>query len=225
MTEHKNQSDIISKSSSSSKSTSCNKEVELKFRMPSSLSVFEYPKNWDISFEINQYYLNVSSPSSKKTIEELVPCFDSNNWNNIKEVRIRSKSLIINKETTYTLTLKSSGGLSRDEYENQITKQEFDSLLRGYAVSHIHKIRSVLNCSTISPLKEVKDPIVYKELNFEFDVFVVPPSCPDLIEIEFNPEKFSVPELTALAKAHFGSDIVNVTENKFYKNVNLAMVL
>jgi len=202
-----------------------NKEVELKFRLSSSSSEDVYRK-WDVSHELHQYYLKFTTPFCKLYIERFFPEFSPSNWSRIKEARIRSKTHLTSRQSTYTITLKSDGGLSRDEFENEINESDFKFLLSNHAESHIHKVRSVLNCATHPPISNklvIKDPSAYQELNFEFDMFIIPSSCPNLIELEFDPSKFTREELTLLTKAHFGSSIVDVTEDKSYKNAKLAV--
>ena len=96
----------------------------------------------------------------------------------------------------FYLTVKSDGALSREELETELKKVEFDKYWPETKGRRVEKIRSKKH---------------FNELCLEFDVYI----DRDLIicEAEFASEK--------LAKA-FESLGLDVTENKKYKNKNLA---
>lgn len=110
----------------------------------------------------------------------------------------------IRKENeSYVLTVKSKGGIAREEFEMNITKEEFESLLKKSEGILIEKTRYLI------PLENT--------LTAELDVFHGALAPLTTVEVEFSSikeaENFIVPDW-------FGEDI---SLDYRYKNNNLAL--
>jgi CYTH domain-containing protein len=111
------------------------------------------------------------------------------------EVRIRQKG------DRFFQTIKSEGGLVRDEIEVELTKEQFDCLWQATAGRRLQKTRYEITCADVT---------------IELDVYKGELEGLILAEVEFESvtesEKFSAPEW-------FGAE---VTEDSRYKNKNLT---
>ncbi|MDE6182122.1 MAG: CYTH domain-containing protein, partial [Eubacteriales bacterium] len=96
------------------------------------------------------------------------------------------------KDDTYFFTFKGKGFLKRTEFEQEITKNEFENLLKKIEGNIIEKTRYIY------PLKN--------GLFAEIDVFEKPFKDIYIVEVEFNSledaQKFTPPDW-------FGQDITN----------------
>ena len=112
------------------------------------------------------------------------------------EVRVRQKG------DTYFQTIKSDGGLVRGEIEIELTKDQYDRLWEATAGRRLEKTRY---------------EIPVGDLKIELDVYRGNLAGLIVAEVEFSSvrdsEQFSQP-------SWFGQE---VTENKGYKNKNLAL--
>lgn len=106
-------------------------------------------------------------------------------------------------DCNFFLTVKSKGGIIREEFELTITKDEFDSLLKKCEGNYIEKTRYLI------PLEN--------GLTAELDVFSGHLDSLVTVEVEFS----SLKEAEAFTPpSWFGEDI---SLNHRYKNNNLAL--
>jgi CYTH domain-containing protein len=204
-------------------STTKNKECELKWKVNGNHQYGEFMKGKKVPMcKIQQSYLDVKT-LDKGTIDALFPDTSPFPWKEIVEVRIRcvetaswkNKSL----ECEWLLTCKSDGTLERSEYETKISASVASTLLK-YKLEH-----------TIT-LQKIRSLVEYHHSNgeilcFEVDDYIFfgnesSPLC--LIELEFDPETYQIQDLKHIAQTIFGDGIEDVTENKQYKNRNLAFI-
>lgn len=113
------------------------------------------------------------------------------------ELRLRQQG------TEYFMTLKSEGGLSRQEYEIQVDVTQFEMLWPATEGRRIEKTR-------------YSGKLTEGQL-FELDVFAGPLSPLMLVEVEFLSEEAAK---TFIPPLWFGKE---VTEDKRYKNKALAL--
>lgn len=173
-------------------------ETEMKFKLKTLYPEIELCQNYDIE----QIYLDFSSHDSKQKIQ----CFFKSpiDWEKIKEVRLRDKS------GSYTLTMKSDGDMTRNEYEVIIKYNAFNMLLN--------------NIPQIGSLKKIRYEYPTKyDMIIEVDKYTDPKDIKGLLisEIEFDINVFSPEQIHDIAKKYLGDDIEDVTNDKRYKNRNL----
>jgi len=153
---------------------------------------------------IQQFYLNKEDKNLQK---ELLSVFKQLPQN-AAEIRVR---IIDNKSAV--LTLKSSGTKQRLELEQTIDLDLAKQLINNHAISKIEKVRHIIT----TPL-----------LKLEIDLYKDRTLC--VAELEFNPEDFTEAEIdefvkNCLTKLDKNVKIIDVTENKNYKNSHLALPL
>jgi CYTH domain-containing protein len=172
-------------------------EKEIKLLLARSPSV-DFILQFEKVYFVSQIYLD------KKNIK-LDKYFKDADDTKIKEVRIRSKREVAG-DTRYYFTLKSDGTLESDEYEMEIDEKEYKNLENYNNLGKIEKLRYIFEDIEFDSYKE--------NLNGLFT-----------IEIEFDVDKENAMSklLKFLSSEYQPSEITDVTENKKYKNFNLAV--
>lgn len=175
------------------------KEIEYKFLI-NILPKQIYDKKTK-KIEITQYYfqkndviiylkkLNLSNEQIKK----------------IKSVRIRIEKY--DKKNKYILNAKSAGNLVRDEYEIEITKSDFDVLLKNKTIGKINKTRY---------------KIKQQSYVFEFDEYHDNLEGLKTCEIEVENIKSQYFEIKNILTKNFELEIIDITTDQKYKNMNLS---
>lgn len=151
-------------------------------------------------YSINQYYLNLND---SKVVQKIDKTLNSAfNLSGISEARVR----VINNADCY-LTLKSNGGKVREEIEKEIPITLAKELISS-ATSYVSKGRY-----QISERNGMK-----VELDFYNN------SSLNIMEIEYDDNEHSDQEVVDFASNLFGDSVTvtDVTDNKEFKNVNLA---
>ena len=175
------------------------RETELKFRLK------ELPGGLEKGNSIKQYYFDISSSDSRSSLSRYFQS-DSLEWPHIKEARLR----IINNIECY-LTLKSGGTSSRDEYEVKISKRDAEGLL------NTQKIFGMIE------KERFRIPIEESDLILEIDIYAGKLKGLFIAEVEYDPTRYPIKEkVYSLVKSRLGDEIVDVTEDKRYKNRCLA---
>lgn len=154
-------------------------------------------------YSINQYYLDTNNP---KVLEKIDKTLNSQfNLSGISEARVR----VIDGVEAY-LTLKSSGDKTRQEIEKEIPITLAQELISS-AKSVVSKGRY-----QISERDGMK---------VELDFYNNMPLC--VMEIEYDEATHSDIEVNEFASSVFGDNvtILDVTDDRAYKNVNLATEL
>lgn len=194
-------------------------EIEIKLL----LSTLPYNNLFTASFEMKQYYLKFENVNDllKRLSPHLmgVQLEELSKMESITECRIRSKKNLVDASTQYTITAKGKGSLVRPETEFLVPKRIFEDLYQSFnIVGSIHKFRHEAKTKT----KEIK--------HLEFDEFVQtseekqsnqPPLV--LCEIEFHshPSDVLINSIIETLKRTVPK-VENVTENVYYKNINIA---
>jgi adenylate cyclase len=119
-----------------------------------------------------------------------------------KEVRYRQKG---NK---YFCTIKEGEGMSRTEIEKQITNKEFEKFQKDKVGRMIQKVR-----------KE----IIWNGWTLEIDEYIQPDDMTMILEIEFGSEKEAMGLDIAQLEEFIGCKLTEVTNDKSYKNKNIAL--
>ena len=151
--------------------------------------------------DIEQFYLDLRLGNLKKIL--------SNIFDDIPEIISEARVRILNNSLA-VLTLKSSGKLKRLEIEKNIDLNFANQLIKDYAISKIEKDRYILNIGKFA-----------LEIDFYQDRNLI------IGEVEFNPEitpEIKIDELAkeSLLKLNKNVQILEVTNDAQYKNVNLA---
>jgi CYTH domain-containing protein len=185
------------------------KEVEVKYRLKYSgkLSV----ETNDVSC-ISQYYCDISNSELWKTVAEHYPKFSQSlDISKVAELRYRAKTTALG--TTYTLTAKSTGDLSRLEVES-VVDNRVESILNNFIIN-----KPILK-------RRYCHKLPYG-LIAEMDVFAYHLSDLVLIEVEFDPKIITESSVGELIKKHFATDstsVIDVTNDKRYKNANFSKI-
>jgi len=143
----------------------------------------------------------------KFLVSQLPQNLDNYPKTHIKQWYITSKPAVRlrDRDGVYTFTVKSKGHMVRQEFEMQLTQEEFDNLFAKVSTHAIDKIRY--------------EVALEEGLTAELDVFAGKHEGLQLVEVEFDSETaanaFTPP-------AWFGED---VTKDAQYKNNNLAIPL
>ena len=177
-----------------------NTETELKYL------VNKLPLNYDRKLEIVQIYFN---PKGKKKIIKKI--FEGIDLDTITTFRVRK--IVENKEVKFVITLKTKSldGYSREEYEKEITKEVYDSLIEKSIDSMILKNRYIID----------KD-----NYNFEFDEYLNLSINLLTVEVELsssiNDDIIKEKEkIENILSNEFNLDILDVSKDSKYKNSNL----
>jgi len=180
-------------------------ETEVKFKVD--YFGTEFPKSIN-NVEIIQTYYDCSDIDLRKTVEKILNN-NSIDWNIIKEIRLRQSTSEI--EQINYLTLKSDGNLERKEIEKIINNDEFMLMVFQKKLGH-----NIIKTRTTYKLND--------DLNLELDCYKS--NLKDLVmaEIEFDIKKYSRDDVTKLIYDFLGKGITDVTDNKKYKNKNLALI-
>ena len=173
-----------------------NIETEYKFL------VDKLPTYYDQKIEIVQIYFD------KLKVKDLILKifeFDDSEFDNITTSRVRT--IKVDNQTRYLITLKTKGKISRIEYEREITKEQYDELIYNNMISIIMKNRYVIQ----------------KEVCFEFDEYLNLKSNLITCEVEIDDSDYDkvIIYLKNLIKKHFDIEAIDVTLDSRYKNSNL----
>lgn len=109
------------------------------------------------------------------------------------------------RDGVYTLTVKSKGHMVRQEFEMELSQEEFANLFTKVSTHAIDKMRYDIGLPN--------------GLNAELDVFLGKHEGLNLVEVEFETEQAA---LAFSPPAWFGED---VTQEAKYKNNHLALPL
>lgn len=175
------------------------REVEKKYR------VVNLPNELDPGVRIFQGYIDFrNNDLLKQTIKQYFG--DQIDLDNIKEARIRLSDDGENPQ--YYLTLKSDGTISRDEFNTEITEEEFSQLREGVDLGEIEKVRH--------------DIPFDGGFKGELDVYSGRLDGLVVVEFEFDPEQHDESLIDSAARS-VDSGAEDVTKVKSFKNRELAM--
>ena len=175
------------------------KEIEYKFlinRLPK--QIFDQKTK---RIEITQHYFQKN---------EIISYLKKLNLSNeqikkIESVRVRIETF--ENKNRYVLNAKSAGNLVRDEYEMEISKKDFDNLLKYKMIGTINKTRY---------------KIKHQNFVFEFDEYHDYLEGLKTCEIEVeNVKKYYFEIIRALTE-YFKLEIKDITNDQKYKNMNLS---
>ncbi|MFA6331206.1 MAG: CYTH domain-containing protein [Clostridia bacterium] len=171
------------------------KEIELKFKLN------QMPILKGVPVCIIQTYFDFN-----KKQEQLSTIFKGINFEEIKEARVRKTVKL--GQVKYTVTLKSSGTLTRSEYEKQISYSFARGLLLGSTIFTIIKQRYIVKVDK------------YK---VEIDKFLNTTQPLVLAEVEFNRDinDKDIADVKAKLECAFLLECEDVTNDSKYKNKNL----
>ena len=207
-------------SSSSSSLPSLKREVELKFHLVKPISG-KYPVTDDEFFSsdtIDQCYYDIKNPGVWKLLEEKCPAFvERTKEIKVSELRSRTRYAgVFNGTHTkpeHIITAKSSGGMSRDEVEMPVTSEVFEELNKLALVGkRIVKLRIVTKLTD--------------KLSAEVDIFAGHLDGLIVIEVEYDEASTSRNEVERAIRERFTDrceELIDVTEDKRFKNANLAL--
>lgn len=172
------------------------KEIELKYK------INKIPPLQKEGMIINQYYFDFL-----KKQNSLIFLFQDLNFKEITEARIRE--IKQKEEIEFILTLKSGEVNSRTEYEKSIDKKTAINLLKNNIVGKVKKRRYEITLNNIT---------------FEFDEYLNSSKNLKTVEIELKelPTKIKIAEIEGMLKHIFKLKFKNVTNDKNFKNKNLA---
>lgn len=185
-------------------------ETELKFKLkslPQHLFTCE-----TFCTNIIQYYLKIEPDTQVKLQTYFEETID---WSTIKEARVRVnyQSFCGGSNCEFLLTLKSDGTLQRNELEITIDMDQYSSLCKMPKLGQIIKDRYLV-------------PIEHLNLKLEIDRYYESLNGLFTAEVEYDPIVYTNQEqLIDDIQKFIGTDIENVTYDKRYKNVNLAVQL
>lgn len=172
-----------------------NVEREFKFLIKT------LPSNLPEPLHIDQYYFK--NEELKHIFKKM---FSLDNLDAITTYRVRKITYL--DETKYVLTLKTSGKMSRLEYENEIDQTLFNKIISGHIDSLIIKNRYIDRIG---------------EYIFEFDEYFNLNEKMYTVEIELTDDNFDqrYKEICQLLDSHYHVLYENVTNDARYKNSNL----
>lgn len=175
-----------------------NIETEYKFL------VNKIPEVFDSIYNITQSYFTLND-ITKTEIKKIFTILNNDDFELINTYRIRIVSC--NNITKYIITLKTKGLNSRKEYEEEITKEQYD-LFNKYSYKTIIKNRYVAQ---------------YNNYVFEFDEYFN--LVEDIItcEVETKIEDVNYNNITNILKNYFHIEFQDVTNEKKYKNKYLQI--
>lgn len=190
-------------------------ETEVKFRMSEKVTgaLASAMTNAKV-VDIDQYYLTTSNAEIRDMVFSK---FNGLSMAKIAEIRIRNKTSqvilrkgamnqeIVNSHEC-TMTLKSSGGMVREEHEVEISLSEF-MFAKQFATGSVSKRRYTFNHSF---------------LTFEYDLYVGTLFGLRTLECEFDPGQYTPDQITEKV-LELDPNAVDKTENKAYKNANLSV--
>ena len=160
------------------------KEIERKFLFKS------FPKGLKITHSYNQFYL-ISSPDI--------------------EVRFRKKTDMQTLHEEYKITIKSSGGLIRDEFEYKISEKEYEKALEDLYNTNLNFIMHKL------PISKASTSVI---LDDKYKLVISLVDASDFVygEIEFNSEKEALN--FDYTKYDILKDCIDITYDVNYKMKN-----
>lgn len=174
-------------------------ETELKYRLGN------IPVGSGKKKKLYQAYLDLESEEARKLLEEVLPGAKPEE---MAEARIRSiEEEIEGAEVQCYLTLKSEGGITREEKEATISRVDFERLKSRANAGEIHKERSEME---LAP-----------GITAEIDRYLGKLEGLVIMEIEFEPEEVEIEKVRDLAKG-LDPEAEEVSEIKTYKNKELA---
>lgn len=175
-----------------------NIETEYKFL------VNKIPKVFNNVYNITQSYFSLND-ITKAEIKKIFTILNNDDFELINTYRIRMVSC--NNKTKYIITLKTKGLNSRKEYEEEITKEQYD-LFYKYSSKTIIKNRYVVE---------------YNNYVFEFDEYFNLVENIITCEVETEIEDVNYNNITNIFKNYFHIEFQDVTNEKKYKNKYLQI--
>lgn len=144
----------------------------------------------------------------KMHVQEIVQFYTK--WNEAGKISKRYRHTREDGKDTYYKTIKRGKGMSREEKEWEVSKDEYERNMKRHIGKLIVKTRYI---------KKLSD-----RFKLEFDVFHEPIKDTLKLEIEFPTEKmakgFDIKKYKFLFKI---GDVVEVTDEPEYKNVRIAL--
>ncbi|MBO5884514.1 MAG: CYTH domain-containing protein, partial [Clostridia bacterium] len=179
------------------KDNSQSQECEIKLKINNNIDSFLI--NLPNKKQIFQTYLDIQDTNTKNFIYSFLPKnFDLSVYNEARIRTFNGKSYV---------TLKSKGGLVRNEYEKEIPNFMCANLDKLAIKGRIIKDRYDII---------IKDDIVASIDNYKDRVLQV-------LEVEFNQNNYTPEQVIQIVKTQFPQfDFENVTNNIIYKNSSLA---
>lgn len=174
-----------------------NIETEYKFL------VDKIPEEYDEKVAIIQYYFD---KNLKKDL--IINLFKLNEaeFEELSTARLRVRQT--SGGTKYIVTVKSKGGLSRKEYEKEVSSSLYKKFVDNNVFSVIVKNRYY----------------IYREYCFEFDEYLNLRTKMYTCEVELHDQETNemvVKKIQELLKRHFDINAIDVTNDHRYKNSNL----
>lgn len=165
----------------------------------------------EVKYLINKLPNDLPSPlyieqryfETVKTLNKILDLFNLENLNNISTKRIR---LIKTDKISYIITLKTKGLYSREEYEQEISEEFYQEILKENILSCVIKNRYKVN---------------YLNYVFEFDEYLNLKTKLYTCEVEDSEFDKHQEEIEDILKNYFKLDYLDVTLNPKYKNSNL----
>lgn len=165
----------------------------------------------EVKYLINKLPNDLPSPlyieqryfETVKTLNKILDLFNLENLNNISTKRIR---LIKTDKISYVITLKTKGLYSREEYEQEISEEFYQEILKENILSCVIKNRYKVN---------------YLNYVFEFDEYLNLKTKLYTCEVEDSEFDKHQEEIEDILKNYFKLDYLDVTLNPKYKNSNL----
>lgn len=191
------------------------KEVEKKFKLNLSEEALKKILAEAKSKRIEQTYLKLDSIEVQEAIKKNFPEVTEGQLINIKEARYRQKGE--GEKAKYYFTLKSGGGMERDEYETDLSGENLAEI-RLLTKNEINS-----NGEVFKTRYEVKKESNGQILIIEIDLYDGKLTGLVSAEIEFDPELFSEKEIDQIIK-EIDAEAEDVTESKVYKNKELAKI-
>lgn len=151
----------------------------------------------------NPLYIEQRYFETVKTLNKILDLFNLENLNNISTKRIR---LIKTDKISYVITLKTKGLYSREEYEQEISEEFYQEILKENILSCVIKNRYKVN---------------YLNYVFEFDEYLNLKTKLYTCEVEDSEFDKHQEEIEDILKNYFKLDYLDVTLNPKYKNSNL----
>jgi CYTH domain-containing protein len=195
-------------------------ETELKYRVIHNAAQYDPPLYYTkpsgsagAVLEIAQRYCDINNPHLFTMLAQLHPVFSEQLTGlKISELRYRSSTDLACRQT-HTITAKTKGDLSRTEVETVVTVRASEDLApffidKTITKTRVHRGLPGLICAEVDLYGEHLNGLI-------------------VIEAEYDPSKQSREEVDAAIRKHFerdGAMLLDVTEDRRYKNANLARI-
>jgi CYTH domain-containing protein len=210
----------MSTQATASSSVTNSTETELKYRVIHNAKQYDPPLYYTkpsgsagAVLEITQRYCDITNPDLFTMLAQLHPVFSEQLIGvKISELRWRSSTDLACNQM-HTITAKTKGDLSRTEVEKIVTVKVTEHLepffiAKPITKTRVHRGLPGLICAEVDLYGEHLNGLI-------------------TIEVEYDPSKQSREEVDTVIRKHFerdGTSLLDVTEDRRYKNANLARI-